>query len=172
MYAFQTFSLLLVVIGHAVCGLILPPALTKRTVARDSDKLGATASESSRCSKIGVDLIKDGGSAADALVGTVFCIGVIGMYHSGIGGGGFMLVRGSNGSYTFIDFRETAPAAAFQDMYNNDTALSLYGGLARYFLHCLASKNTTLTFLPAASQVNSVAWSISTTTSASCHGLM
>ncbi|KAI4150156.1 MAG: hypothetical protein L6R39_002330 [Caloplaca ligustica] len=130
MYAFQTFSLLLVVIGHAVCGLILPPALTKRTVARDSDKLGATASESSRCSKIGVDLIKDGGSAADALVGTVFCIGVIGMYHSGIGGGGFMLVRGSNGSYTFIDFRETAPAAAFQDMYNNDTALSLYGGLA------------------------------------------
>lgn len=27
-----------------------------------------------------------------------------------------MLVRGSNGSYEFIDFRETAPAAAFQDM--------------------------------------------------------
>lgn len=56
------------------------------------------------------------------------------MYHSGIGGGGFMLVRGSNGSYEFIDFRESAPAAAFQDMYNNDTTLSLYGGLARYVL--------------------------------------
>ncbi|KAL9608063.1 MAG: hypothetical protein Q9167_007076 [Letrouitia subvulpina] len=53
-----------------------------------------------------------------------------GMYHSGIGGGGFMLVRSSNGSYTFIDFRETAPAAAFQDMYNNDTDLSIFGGLA------------------------------------------
>ncbi|KAI4215143.1 MAG: hypothetical protein LQ351_002458 [Letrouitia transgressa] len=52
------------------------------------------------------------------------------MYHSGIGGGGFMLVRSSNGSYTFIDFRETAPAAAFQDMYNNDTDLSIFGGLA------------------------------------------
>ena len=48
------------------------------------------------------------------LVGTVFCVGVIGMYHSGIGGGGFMIVRGSNGSYEFIDFREKAPAAAFQ----------------------------------------------------------
>ncbi|KAL8743996.1 MAG: hypothetical protein Q9190_003716 [Brigantiaea leucoxantha] len=52
------------------------------------------------------------------------------MYHSGIGGGGFMLVRSSNGSYTFIDFRETAPAAAFQDMYINNTDLSLFGGLA------------------------------------------
>ena len=53
------------------------------------------------------------------------------MYQSGIGRGGFMLVSGSNGSYEFIDFRETAPAAAFQDMYNNDTDLSIYGGLAR-----------------------------------------
>lgn len=41
-----------------------------------------------------------------------------------------MIVRGSNGSYEFIDFREKAPAAAFTDMYNNDTDLSLYGGLA------------------------------------------
>jgi gamma-glutamyltranspeptidase/glutathione hydrolase len=41
-----------------------------------------------------------------------------------------MLVRSSNGSYEFIDFRETAPAAAFETMYNNDTDLSLYGGLA------------------------------------------
>ena len=41
-----------------------------------------------------------------------------------------MLVRSSNGSYEFIDFRETAPAAAFQDMYVNNTDASLYGGLA------------------------------------------
>lgn len=54
-----------------------------------------------------------------------------GMYHSGIGGGGFMLVRSPNGAYEFIDFRETAPAAAYQDMYNNNTDASIYGGLAR-----------------------------------------
>ncbi|KAL9025442.1 MAG: hypothetical protein Q9196_005735 [Gyalolechia fulgens] len=117
---------------YAVAGLSLPQALVKRnaTQHQESNKLGAAASESSVCSRIGVNLLQDGGNAADALVGTVFCIGVIGMYHSGIGGGGFMLVRSSNASYTFIDFRETAPAAAFQDMYNNDTDLSLYGGLA------------------------------------------
>src|SRR4051812_27130713 len=41
-----------------------------------------------------------------------------------------MLVRAANGSYEFIDFRETAPAAAFEDMYKNNEAASLEGGLA------------------------------------------
>ncbi|KAJ6071435.1 hypothetical protein N7499_009449 [Penicillium canescens] len=93
-------------------------------------KLGAVASESSICSKHGTDILKMGGNAADALVATEFCIGVIGMYHSGIGGGGFMLVKSPNGTYEFIDFRETAPAAAFEDMYKNNEDASIYGGLA------------------------------------------
>ncbi|RYP43849.1 hypothetical protein DL768_009629 [Monosporascus sp. mg162] len=93
-------------------------------------KLGAVASESAECSRIGTDLLGAGGNAADAMVGTVFCVGVIGMYHSGIGGGGFALVRSSEGKYEYIDFRETAPASAYEDMYKNNTAASLYGGLA------------------------------------------
>lgn len=93
-------------------------------------RLGAVASESAVCTQIGIDMLEQGGNAIDALVGTVFCVGVIGMYHSGMGGGGFMLVRGANGTYEFIDFRETAPASYYQDMYVNDTDLSLYGGLA------------------------------------------
>ncbi|RYP50076.1 hypothetical protein DL769_011003 [Monosporascus sp. CRB-8-3] len=93
-------------------------------------KLGAVASESAECSRIGTDLLEAGGNAADAMVGTVFCVGVIGMYHSGIGGGGFALVRSSEGKYEYVDFRETAPAAAYEDMYKNNTAASLYGGLA------------------------------------------
>lgn len=39
---------------------------------------------------------------------------------SGVGGGGFMLVRTSDGEYEDIDFRETAPSAAFQDMYQGN----------------------------------------------------
>lgn len=54
------------------------------------------------------------------------------MYHSGIGGGGFMLVRAPNGSYETIDFRETAPAAAFVQMYEGNEEGSLIGGLARF----------------------------------------
>ena len=53
------------------------------------------------------------------------------MYHAGIGGGGFMLVRSPNGTYEMIDFRETAPAAAFEDMFKDNVDASLHGGLAR-----------------------------------------
>ena len=92
---------------------------------------GAVSSERDICSRIGTQLIKDGGNAVDAIVGTVFCVGTTAMYHSGIGGGGFMLLRDKDGNYEFVDFRETAPAAAFEDMYKNNTDASLYGGLAR-----------------------------------------
>jgi hypothetical protein len=46
------------------------------------DKLGAVASESSICSDIGIDVLKEGGNAADSLIATTFCVGVIGMVRS------------------------------------------------------------------------------------------
>jgi gamma-glutamyltranspeptidase/glutathione hydrolase len=55
---------------------------------------------------------------------------VTGSHHSGIGGGGFMLVRGSDGEYESIDFRETAPAAASENMYENNIIGSVRTGLA------------------------------------------
>lgn len=97
----------------------------------NGNKLGAVGTEKTVCSNIGIDFLKHGGNAADALVGSVFCIGVTSLYHSGIGGGGFMIVRAPGGAYEFIDFRETAPAAAYQDMYKNNVDASLFGGLAR-----------------------------------------
>jgi gamma-glutamyltranspeptidase/glutathione hydrolase len=50
----------------------------------EAGHLGAVASESEICSHIGVELLRKGGNAADALVGTVACVGVVGMYHSGM----------------------------------------------------------------------------------------
>ncbi|KAK8146906.1 hypothetical protein G3M48_002443 [Beauveria asiatica] len=91
---------------------------------------GAVASEASECSAIGRDIIVAGGNAVDAIVGTTFCVGVVGMYHSGIGGGGFALVRDAEGRYEAVDFRETAPAAAYEDMYRQDKQASIAGGLA------------------------------------------
>lgn len=64
------------------------------------------------------------------MVSTTLCVGVVGMYHSGIGGGGFMLVRDELGRYETIDFRETAPAAASRDMYAHNRSASVRGGLA------------------------------------------
>ncbi|KAI0133399.1 gamma-glutamyltranspeptidase [Hypoxylon sp. NC0597] len=95
-----------------------------------SGRRGAVASESKVCSQIGIDLLSQGGNAVDAWVGTQLCVGVIGMYHSGLGGGGFALIRDRTGNYTVIDYREAAPSAAFEDMYRDNIIGSVFGGLS------------------------------------------
>ncbi|KAF5386012.1 hypothetical protein D9615_002522 [Tricholomella constricta] len=99
-------------------------------------KHGAVATENKRCSEIGVQVLKDGGNAVDASVGAAFCVGVVNMFSSGIGGGGLMTVRlppsipgGPSEVYT-IDFRETAPALANSSMFHDSPELSRFGGLA------------------------------------------
>lgn len=58
-----------------------PPCNVSTLLDPNQNKLGAVASESSECTQIGIDILAEGGNAADAIVGTVFCVGVIGMYH-------------------------------------------------------------------------------------------
>ena len=71
--------------GILSCALFLSglPVGGASAIENAKDKHGAVACESATCSNIGIDLLKKGGSAADALVGTVLCVGVKGMYHSG-----------------------------------------------------------------------------------------
>ncbi|PHH80599.1 hypothetical protein CDD80_858 [Ophiocordyceps camponoti-rufipedis] len=106
------------------------PSAAKATGNEGVPKLGAVASESAVCSRIGTQLLQSGGSAADAIIGTILCVGTVAMYHSGIGGGGFMTIRGPDGQFETVDFREVAPAAAFEDMFGNNSQASMVGGLA------------------------------------------
>lgn len=72
-------------------------------------------------SKIGVDIIKKGGNAIDAAVAVGFALGVVEPQSSGIGGGGFMVIRfAKTGETKFIDFREIAPQNATPDMWKED----------------------------------------------------
>lgn len=116
----------------AFTALVLAPASILATPVVSDPRLGAVASETSECSHIGTQILKAGGNAADSMIATVFCVGTIGMYHSGIGGGGFLLVRSPKGKYEFVDFRETAPAASSENMYKDKGTGSTRGGLARY----------------------------------------
>lgn len=70
---------------------------------------------------VGVAVLKQGGNAVDAAVATGFALAVVHPVAGNLGGGGFMLVhlaksRGEPRNL-FLDFRETAPAAASRDMY-------------------------------------------------------
>ncbi|KAJ0772374.1 putative glutathione gamma-glutamate hydrolase, Gamma-glutamyltransferase [Helianthus annuus] len=73
------------------------------------------AADDARCSEIGVSILRAGGHAVDAAVSVALCVGVVNPMASGIGGGGFMVVRSAATSRSqAFDFRETAPAAASQ----------------------------------------------------------
>ncbi|KAE9448739.1 hypothetical protein C3L33_19369, partial [Rhododendron williamsianum] len=75
--------------------------------------------------------VRQGGHAVDAAVATALCLGVVNPMSSGIGGGAFMLVRSSSTSQTqAYDMRETAPSAASQDMYENNSAAKYVGPLS------------------------------------------
>lgn len=85
------------------------------------------------CSRLGTDILKRGGSAVDAAITTALCLGSVNSFSSGIGGGGFMLVKSPSSSThpsLAFNFREKAPAASFKDMYDNDPISSKIGGLA------------------------------------------
>ncbi|KHN04813.1 Gamma-glutamyltranspeptidase [Glycine soja] len=71
---------------------------------------GAVATDDGRCSRIGKDVLREGGHAVDAAVASALCLGVVSPASSGLGGGAFMLLRLNNGVAKAFDMRETAPA--------------------------------------------------------------
>lgn len=86
-------------------------------------------------SQIGVDVLKDGGNAADAMIAVQFAIAVVYPRAGNIGGGGFLVYRAATGETATLDYREKAPAAATRDMYldslgNPVSGLSVAGHLA------------------------------------------
>jgi gamma-glutamyltranspeptidase/glutathione hydrolase/leukotriene-C4 hydrolase len=100
---------------------------------------GAVAAENGVCSSIGIDVLRENGTATDAAIAAALCIGVVNPFSSGIGGGGFLVTRPacppSSTKRTCpaalsIDFRETAPTGSFPAMFGDDPLASLFGGLA------------------------------------------
>lgn len=79
--------------------------------AKHPPRAGAVASEQGVASDIGTAILAQGGNAVDALVATCLAVNVLAPYHSDIGGGGFALIRTSQGEYESYDFRHTAPVS-------------------------------------------------------------
>jgi gamma-glutamyltranspeptidase/glutathione hydrolase len=81
------------------------------------------ATDESLGSQAGVEILKRGGNAIDAAVAVAFALAVVEPAAGNLGGGGFMLVRLTDGKTNFFDYREVAPAKATRDMYIKDGKL-------------------------------------------------
>ncbi|WP_156117684.1 gamma-glutamyltransferase [Collimonas arenae] len=98
-------------------------------------KNGMVVTSQHLASQVGVDILKMGGNAIDAAVAVGYAQAVVNPCCGNIGGGGFMTIHLADGHDTFINFRETAPAAASANMYLDAngkaiTNASLFGYLA------------------------------------------
>ena len=102
----------------------LPVCCSEKTSKITEDKTFGLISENAmvvsareEASKIGVEIMKQGGNAFDAMIATDLALLVSYPVAGNIGGGGFMVFRMNDGNIGALDYRETAPELATKDMY-------------------------------------------------------
>ena len=100
--------------------LVLPLLLSLAVQAAPAPDQQAVASAHPTATEAGHRILDQGGNAFDAAIAVAATLAVVEPYGSGIGGGGFFLLREASETgprYQFLDARETAPQAANRDMY-------------------------------------------------------
>ncbi|KAL3872307.1 hypothetical protein ACJMK2_040240 [Sinanodonta woodiana] len=95
-------------------------------------RFASVAADAAECSQIGTEIMaRDGGSAVDAAIASILCDGIHNAQSCGIGGGHILTYyqRNTGNAYTIIA-REMAPRGASEDMFANQRASSVEGGMA------------------------------------------
>jgi gamma-glutamyltranspeptidase/glutathione hydrolase len=98
-------------------------------------KKAMVVSAREEASKIGSEILKQGGNAFDAMMATEMALAVAYPYAGNLAGGGFLVYRMADGTKGALDYREKAPLEASKDMYldhNGDVIknLSTVGSMA------------------------------------------
>ena len=99
-------------------------------------KSGMVATQEAEASRIGLEVLQNGGNAVDAAATVAFALAVTLPRAGNLGGGGFMLVHDAEkGETVAIDYREKAGGRASRDMFLDeageaDPEKSRYSGLA------------------------------------------
>jgi len=78
---------------------------------------GMVVTAQAYATRVGVDVLKQGGNAIDAAVAVGYTLAVVYPAAGNLGGGGFVTLQLADGRRSFIDFRETAPLAAKPSMF-------------------------------------------------------
>jgi gamma-glutamyltranspeptidase/glutathione hydrolase len=92
-------------------------AINKEKITGLVTKKAMVVTAREEASKIGSDILKKGGNAFDAMVGTELALAVAYPFAGNLGGGGFMVYRKNDGEIGALDYREKAPLAATKNMY-------------------------------------------------------
>lgn len=108
-----------------------PKTIKKGTIAEKAMVVSARK----EASEVGIQILKQGGNAFDAMMATEMALAVVYPYAGNLGGGGFLVYRLADGSKGALDYREKAPLASNKDMYLDENGkviknLSTVGSMA------------------------------------------
>lgn len=93
------------------------PSWEYKVVKSATSAKGMVVTAHPLASEIGLEVLRNGGHAADAAIAVQLALAVVYPRAGNLGGGGFLVHRDQDGSMTSLDFREKAPLAAHRDMY-------------------------------------------------------
>lgn len=132
-HSLRLLSLTFISLLFLTCGGIKTDAVTASLSGKTAiAKNGMVVAAHPEATRVGMEILRQGGNAVDAMVGVHFALAVVYPNAGNLGGGGFMMYRQHDGEVFSLDFREKAPGNAFEDMYldeNGDVieGESLYG---------------------------------------------
>src|SRR5262245_50698308 len=95
--------------------------IANRTRAVVAGRRGAVASAHPLSSQIGLDILRGGGNAIDAIVAMAAALNVVEPYMSGVGGAGLLLLHLARGETKTLNFSGNTPGAATPEKFTPQT---------------------------------------------------